>query len=443
MLCLNIFSVFLAAATAYAAADTTPLEERATGFVTRSGTGFVVDDKAFDFVGTNAYWASGLSSGDLKSLFSQMNSAGMKVLRIFAWSDNVGGAQDGSLQYWSGSNNTPNPSAFAKQMDPIVSAAEVAGIKLVVPMIGNWGPSISLYIQQIVGSGGTHDTFYSNSQIVNAYKKYVNFFVNRYKSSPAIFAWELMNEPRCTGDDNRGKSSACNAAMITSWIQTMSSYIKGIDSQHMVTVGDEGWFTSAQGYGNSYPYSGSDGIDWVTNLKISSIDYGTVHMYPSGWGQTDDWGNMWISQHGDQAKSIGKPVVLEEFGTTNTGSRYNTVNGWLNSAYSAGFSGIQYWQFVASFPSGYKSPDDGNGISTSESTYSLIKAMASKMTAKGGGGFTPVTDTPGQSSSTSTPGNGGSVIHYGQCGGIGWTGGTSCQSPYTCKVSNPYYSQCL
>jgi len=32
---------------------------------------------------------------------------------------------------------------------------------------------------------------------------------------------------------------------------------------------------------------------------------------------------------------------------------------------------------------------------------------------------------------------------YQQCGGIGWTGGTTCASPYTCQVSNPYYSQCL
>ncbi|KAG8718254.1 hypothetical protein FRC08_005642 [Ceratobasidium sp. 394] len=30
-----------------------------------------------------------------------------------------------------------------------------------------------------------------------------------------------------------------------------------------------------------------------------------------------------------------------------------------------------------------------------------------------------------------------------QCGGQGWTGGTTCVSGYTCTYSNPYYSQCL
>jgi endo-1,4-beta-mannosidase len=57
-------------------------------------------------------------------------------------------------------------------------------------------PSINTYIQQIAGSSAKHDAFYNNAQIVTAYKKYINFFVNRYKNSPAIFAWELMNEPR-------------------------------------------------------------------------------------------------------------------------------------------------------------------------------------------------------------------------------------------------------
>ncbi|PPQ98813.1 hypothetical protein CVT24_003367 [Panaeolus cyanescens] len=32
---------------------------------------------------------------------------------------------------------------------------------------------------------------------------------------------------------------------------------------------------------------------------------------------------------------------------------------------------------------------------------------------------------------------------YGQCGGQGWTGDTTCVSGATCVYSNPYYSQCL
>jgi hypothetical protein len=32
---------------------------------------------------------------------------------------------------------------------------------------------------------------------------------------------------------------------------------------------------------------------------------------------------------------------------------------------------------------------------------------------------------------------------YGQCGGQGWSGSSSCVSGYTCKAQSQYYSQCL
>ncbi|KAK1228484.1 hypothetical protein PQX77_008463 [Marasmius sp. AFHP31] len=35
------------------------------------------------------------------------------------------------------------------------------------------------------------------------------------------------------------------------------------------------------------------------------------------------------------------------------------------------------------------------------------------------------------------------AAEWGQCGGIGWTGPTTCASGSTCTVSNPYYSQCI
>ncbi|KAF8699663.1 Endo-1,4-beta-xylanase 1, partial [Rhizoctonia solani] len=35
------------------------------------------------------------------------------------------------------------------------------------------------------------------------------------------------------------------------------------------------------------------------------------------------------------------------------------------------------------------------------------------------------------------------VPQWGQCGGIGWSGGTTCDSPYVCTRINDYYYQCL
>ncbi|RNJ56980.1 hypothetical protein D7B24_006503 [Verticillium nonalfalfae] len=55
---------------------------------------------------------------------------------------------------------------------------------------------------------------------------------------------------------------------------------------------------------------------------------------------------------------------------------------------------------------------------------------------------TPPPSTPPPSSPPPSSGGGGSAQLWGQCGGIGWTGPTTCASG-TCKVSSEYYSQCL
>ncbi|KAJ7131543.1 glycosyl hydrolase family 61-domain-containing protein [Mycena crocata] len=46
-------------------------------------------------------------------------------------------------------------------------------------------------------------------------------------------------------------------------------------------------------------------------------------------------------------------------------------------------------------------------------------------------------------SSSTGPTTGPAAPQYGQCGGQGWTGATTCVSPFTCKATNQYYSQCL
>ncbi|KAJ5579415.1 hypothetical protein N7450_008282 [Penicillium hetheringtonii] len=66
-----------------------------------------------------------------------------------------------------------------------------------------------------------------------------------------------------------------------------------------------------------------------------------------------------------------------------------------------------------------------------------------------GGTATTTTTSAGQSTTSSTSttsSSGGSttgIAHWGQCGGSGWTGGTTCASGYSCTYFNDYYSQCL
>ncbi|KAK7694004.1 hypothetical protein QCA50_003580 [Cerrena zonata] len=57
---------------------------------------------------------------------------------------------------------------------------------------------------------------------------------------------------------------------------------------------------------------------------------------------------------------------------------------------------------------------------------------------------TTVPPTVAPPTSTAPPSNGPAAAHWAQCGGTGWTGPTTCVSPFVCTpVSPPFYSQCL
>jgi cellulase len=55
----------------------------------------------------------------------------------------------------------------------------------------------------------------------------------------------------------------------------------------------------------------------------------------------------------------------------------------------------------------------------------------------------PPSTTTTTSKTTTSSASGATQTEYGQCGGTGYTGPTVCAAPYTCQVSNQYYSQCL
>lgn len=56
---------------------------------------------------------------------------------------------------------------------------------------------------------------------------------------------------------------------------------------------------------------------------------------------------------------------------------------------------------------------------------------------------TSSTSKTSSTTTTTTTASGATQTHYGQCGGISYTGPAVCASPYTCTYANDYYSQCL
>jgi mannan endo-1,4-beta-mannosidase len=117
-------------------------------------------------------------------------------------------------------------------------------------------------------TGKNNLAWYKSEACQKQYQKYIKAVVTRYANSNAIFAWELANEPRCNG---------CDTKVVTEWAQKTSKYIKSLDKNHLVTLGDEGFGLPGD---KSYPYSLAEGVNFVENLKIKDLDFGTLHLYP-------------------------------------------------------------------------------------------------------------------------------------------------------------------
>lgn len=79
----------------------------------------------------------------------------------------------------------------------------------------------------------------------------------------------------------------------------------------------------------------------------------------------------------------------------------------------------------------------------SVSTWSSGVASPTSGSTSPAGGSSAATTTTAGGSTSSSPATGGTVPQYGQCGGIGWTGATTCAAGFTCTASGDYYSQCL
>ena len=87
-----------------------------------------------------------------------------------------------------------------------------------------------------------------------------------YSQDPAIFSWQLGNEPRCFSDDPAYRDG------FIAWMTEAARIIRELDPNHMISTGNEG-------------YRGCED-DWSLTERVASIpgiDYMTIHIWPYNW----------------------------------------------------------------------------------------------------------------------------------------------------------------
>ncbi|KAH8083773.1 CEL4a mannanase [Cristinia sonorae] len=364
-----------------APATAAPPAPASTGFVTVDGTSFKLNGKTYTVAGGNSYWVGlmGLSVANMNAAFADIVKAGGTTVRTWGFNE-VTTPAGNFYQSWANGKPTVNTGASGLQnFDNVVAAAKANGLRLIVALTNNWSDygGMDVYVKQIAGST-EHGLFYTDANVKAAFKNYVQTFVTRYKDEPTIMAWELANEPRCKGSNSQNNGN-CTTATITQWASEMSAFIKSIDSNHLVALGDEGFFNQP---GNpSYPYQGGEGVDFDANLAIKTLDFGTFHLYPGSWGQANPptWGAQWITDHAASMKKQNKPVILEEFGVTD--SQASTYASWYSAVISSGLTGDLIWQAGSQLSTG-QTPDDGYTIYPNDPVFALEQSHNADLKAR-------------------------------------------------------------
>lgn len=175
-----------------------------TRFAKTNGLHFEMDGVTQYYAGTNCYWCGFLTAdGDVDHVMANMASAGLTLVRVWGFNDVTTKPAAGTVwyQYLSASGSQINTGADGLQrLDAVVAAAAKHGRKLIINFVNNWSDygGMAAYAAAF---GGTAAGWYTNAAAQAQYRAYIAAVVGRYKEQSAVFAWELANEPRCSGCD--------------------------------------------------------------------------------------------------------------------------------------------------------------------------------------------------------------------------------------------------
>lgn len=342
----------------------------AGNFARQRGGRFFVGNKPFRFVGANV--ALMYRDEDRERMPETLRVAaqmGIKVVRVWAFGE--GGPNDvkpiADFDDWPRHHSfrfAPgqwNEEAFV-HLDNVIAEAAKNGIHVQLCLTNWWRDTggVTQYLRWAGINDAADDSFrfginnekaflfYTNPETRRLYREHIEKLATRrntvtgvlYRDDPTIFAWELMNEAQVI----TGRWAERRA-----WFAEMSSYLKSLDPNHMITPGAWGYRSFAERR------------EWLADHALPTIDYCDVHNYPR-----DDHDSFvdspaalkeFIANRAAAAFSLGKPLVLGEFGMSANGHNGASQAEWYRALFDgnaqAGAGGVMFWILTPDPKRGY------------------------------------------------------------------------------------------
>ena len=394
-------------------------------FVTVRDGHFVRDGKPYTFIGANFWYGPILASegrgGDMARLEKELDALkglGIENLRVLVGGDGADGVYsrvEPTLQTAPGVYNDTLLVGLdrflvelgKRDMQAVLYVNNswewtggygqylewATGEKTLIPLVDGYWP----YMQQM-------RKFQTSKEAQQLYFNHLRNIVSRvnsltgkpYREDPAIFAWQLGNEPRCFSDDPEVRAG------FIGWMTEAARIVKEIDGNHLLSTGNEGLMGCEEDMA----------LVRAVN-EIPGVDYMTIHIWPYNWSwvrpdhlQEDvdvaiDRTRDYLVQHKALADELGLPVVAEEFGfprdgfqsgmgaTTHARDAYysfvfSQVGETLDGADFWGWSGFavplhEQWESGDPYTGDPSQEAQGlNGVYISDSTVDVIAAANGK-----------------------------------------------------------------
>jgi len=271
------------------------------GFVYREGRRLMLDGSHYRFVGFNAFGIAGCATGtpwrqnELDGYFAALPPRAMT--RTWAF------------EQWR-----------IAPLELAVARAEAHGQKLIFSLAEAGGGCEPF----------AKDAAWYASGYRDGYLSWVRTVVSRFKDSPAIGMWEIINEP--------GHTSTVDDQTMKAFFDDVAAVIKGIDPKHLIGTGSMAEYTN-----------GTREFAWVHSGP--NIDVGSLHEYDH------DPADQVVSRHLAPTLTpmyqLDKPLIVGETGIlagpagcqATVAQRAEALRREFDADFLSGVAGVLVWTY--------------------------------------------------------------------------------------------------
>ena len=351
--------------------DEASVEFRADWFVRAQGNQLRLNERPWRFVGLSTpdlrelAWQHVNQGGTdrVAELLGEARRLGARVLRVPACDDRLGSPT--AIQTARGTYNESGLVA----LDWVVTRAGEAGLKVILPLVD--GTDQLGGVTQYLKWGGylapvptDRRLFIQPGGIREHFKQYVRDLLARrnsvtgiaYADDPTILGYEVF-----TRFDAQGLYTAQGGgAEVADFFTDVTQIIQSAAPNALVGTGETGFDVSGAAYGRAAEeltaaglgraFDGTDGLSWQRNLRLGTVDFGSLEMLPDRLGLPADagqWASLgaaWVRGHASLAGITGKPMIVSLAGVPRTlldpAARAAALDAWLDEAAAQGASGV-------------------------------------------------------------------------------------------------------